>query len=222
MDRTADLSQFGMAALVGQFLSALDLESVVLVLNDWGGGQFLLTERLPGHERVAGLALIACEAFDNFPPPPARPIAALARIPGGAWLFVQAMRVGALRRAQLGYGGMSEAGVPDRMIRDWFAPAQGDARIRHDLAAFASGAPERETLLDAAGRLADVTIPTLVMWASDDPLMPAEHGSRLAESIPNTRLVIAHQSRTLVPLDQPELVATHLDELVSQVVRGIS
>ena len=46
-----DLSQFGMAAILGQFLEAAALDEVVLVLNDWGGGQFLLTERLPGHER---------------------------------------------------------------------------------------------------------------------------------------------------------------------------
>lgn len=83
MRREAELGQFAMAALVGEFLEALDLHDVVLVLNDWGGAQFLITETMPGSDRVGGLALVACEAFDNFPPKPAKALEAFARVPGG-------------------------------------------------------------------------------------------------------------------------------------------
>ncbi|AIJ21693.1 hydrolase, alpha/beta hydrolase fold family [Amycolatopsis methanolica 239] len=60
MKPDADLSLRGHVRLLAEFLEALDLRDVTLVLNDWGGGQFLISERLAG--RVGRLALVACEA----------------------------------------------------------------------------------------------------------------------------------------------------------------
>ncbi len=217
MRQDTDLTQFGMARILGEFLQAADLHQVVLALNDWGGGQFLLTERLPGYERVAALALVACEAFDNFPPRPARPLATMARIPGGMWLTVQAMRLRALRQARIGYGGMSLRGIPDDILSGWFTPARQDARIGRDFAKFAAGAPERSVLLDAATRLRDIDLPTVIVWATHDTMMPPEHGHRLAELIPGARLVHATESSTLVPMDQPDLVAAALNDLADTV-----
>ncbi|HET6920089.1 MAG TPA: hypothetical protein VFI46_11570 [Jiangellaceae bacterium] len=39
---------------------------VTLVGNDWGGAQLLVTHGRD--DRVARLVLVACEAFDNYPP----------------------------------------------------------------------------------------------------------------------------------------------------------
>lgn len=62
----ADLSLRGVALLLGEFLDRLDLHDVTLVLNDWGGGQLLLSEGRDA--RIGRLVLAACEAFDNYPP----------------------------------------------------------------------------------------------------------------------------------------------------------
>ena len=40
--------------------------------------------------------------------------------------------------------------------------------------------------------------------------MPPEHGRRLAEIIPNARLVELDDAYTLLPLDQPDRVAEHI------------
>lgn len=101
----ADLSQLGTARILRDFLAATDLEDVTLVLNDWGGGQFLINEG--GMERVGRLVLAACEAFDNFPPGPAKILEAASRVPGGLWLLLQVMRLRPVRRMRAGYGGMS-------------------------------------------------------------------------------------------------------------------
>jgi pimeloyl-ACP methyl ester carboxylesterase len=77
----ADLTQSRVARLLGEFLARRSLREVTLVVNDWGGAQFLLTERFPGHEWVARLALVACEAFDNMPPGPAKQISRIAALP---------------------------------------------------------------------------------------------------------------------------------------------
>jgi pimeloyl-ACP methyl ester carboxylesterase len=47
----------------------------------------------------------------------------------------------------------------------------------------------------------------LVVWASQDRVMPPDHGRRLAEAFPAGRLVQVDDSYTLIPLDQPARLA---------------
>src|SRR3954470_22711445 len=61
MKPDADLTHRGIALLLGEFLAALDLTDVTLVMNDWGGAQFLVSEGKA--ERVGRLVMVACEAF---------------------------------------------------------------------------------------------------------------------------------------------------------------
>ncbi|WOI60855.1 alpha/beta fold hydrolase [Streptomyces fradiae] len=208
MHPDADLSQRGVARLLGEFIEALGLRRVSLVLNDWGGGQFLVSEGQD--QRIARMVLVACEAFDNFPPGPAKAMARVCGVPGGVWLLTRLMRVPVIRRSRRGYGGMSLRGVPDDVMDDWFAPATRSRAIRRDLAKFATGAPDSRTLLAWSERLRDFDRPVLVVWATKDRLMPREHGPRLAELYPRGRLVEIADSSTLVPEDQPELLARTL------------
>ncbi|SKC60794.1 alpha/beta fold hydrolase [Krasilnikoviella flava] len=201
----ADLSQRGIARLLGDLLDALDLTDVTLVLNDWGGGQFLINDGRT--DRVGRLVLAACEAFDNFPPGAAKSLGAAARVPGGMWLLLQLFRLRAFRRMPGGYGGMSVAGLPDDLLVDWFAPATRDRRIRRDFARFAAGAPGRSELLRLAAGWRAFTKPVLVVWAEQDPLMPAAHGPRLAALYPDARLEVLADCATLVGEDQPERFA---------------
>ncbi len=212
MNRDADLSQRGVALLVGEFIERLGLDGVTLVLNDWGGAQFLVSEGKS--QRVARLALVACEAFDNFPPGPAKAAAAVCGVPGGVWLLTRLMRIPWFRNNRNGYGGMSLRGIPDEILDDWFAPATRSKAIRRDFAKFATSAPKRETLLAWSERLRDFDRPVLVVWATEDRLMPREHGRRLAELYPQGRLIEIADSSTLVPEDQPERLAEVLTEFL--------
>ncbi|MEV4436003.1 alpha/beta hydrolase [Streptomyces sp. NPDC049555] len=208
MNPDADLSQRGVARLLGEFIERLGLDDVTLVLNDWGGGQFLVLEEQG--RKVARLVLVACEAFDNFPPGPAKALAAVCRVPGGARLLTRLMRIPAVRSHRKGYGGMSRRGVPDEIMADWFAPAARNKAIRRDFVKFATSAPDRGTLLAWSRELSAFDRPVLVVWATEDPLMPREHGRRLAELYPKGRLVEITDSSTLVPEDQPEQLAAAL------------
>ena len=62
----ADLTLTGMVDIVGDFLDALDLADVTLVVTDWGGALFLTD--IGRDKRVARLVICPSEAFDNFPP----------------------------------------------------------------------------------------------------------------------------------------------------------
>lgn len=208
MNPEADLSQRGQVVLLAEFLHALDLSEVTVIANDWGAPQFLGAFGLA--DQVARLVLIACEAFDNFPPPPARPMARLARVPGGVWLTMQALRTGFARHSDRAYGGMSLRGIPEDLMDEWFAPGLADRAIRRDFGKFARSAPPAAVLLEWSSRLGAFTGPVLVVWAQNDTMMPREHGPRLARAFPQGRLVEIADTRTLIPLDQPDPLAAHL------------
>ncbi|MGI5394184.1 alpha/beta fold hydrolase [Streptomyces sp. CA-251251] len=212
MKPDADLSQRGVARLLGEFVERLGLDGVTLVLNDWGGGQFLVTEGRDA--RIARMVLVACEAFDNFPPGPAKAMSRVCRIPGGVRFLIRLMGVPAVRHMRSGYGGMSLRGIPDEVMDDWLAPAARSRDIRRDLAKFATGAPDRRTLLAWSEGLRAFDRPVLVVWAKEDRLMPREHGPRLAALYPRGRLVEIADSSTLVPEDQPERLAEVLTDFL--------
>lgn len=100
------------------------------------------------------------------------------------------------------------------MLDGWFAPATRSGAIRRDFAKFATSAPDRATLLAWSEKLREFDRPVLVVWATEDRLMPREHGPRLAELYPGGRLVQIADSGTLVPEDQPERLAEVLTEFL--------
>jgi pimeloyl-ACP methyl ester carboxylesterase len=62
-------------------------------------------------------------------------------------------------------------------------------------------------LVGVAERLKGFDRPALVVWASEDRVMPPEHGRRLAELLPYGQLAEVDDSYTLIPLDQPARLA---------------
>lgn len=215
----ADLSLRGMALLVGEFLDRLDLRDVTLVLNDWGGAQLLLSEERT--ERIGRVVLTACEAFDNYPPgKPGRALARAASVPGGLALLFQLLRFRAVRRAPGGWGWMSKRPVPREVMDGWFRPARTDRAVRRDLARYGSSAPPREELLGLAERMRSFAGPVLVVWATEDKLMPREHGTRLAELFPKGELVEIEDSYTLIPEDRPEELVRLLRDFVPRAAGG--
>ena len=214
MKPDADLSQLGNALLLGEFLEALDLTDVTLVMNDWGGAQFLVTAGKA--DRVARLVMVACEAFDNFPPKPARPLVLLCSLPGGVRLMMRLLSTKFFRHNKKTYGAMSKHGIPDEVLDDWFGPATSSKEIRRDLAKFATSTPPRKVLLEWSERLRGFDRPALVVWAADDAMMPRAHGSRLVELLPDAQLVEIADSATLIPEDQPDELARVLSEFLAR------
>lgn len=212
MNRDADLTEQGMAGILADFLDALDLEDVTLVLNDWGGGQFLVSDGRD--KRLARLVLASCTAFDNYPPKPARPAAVLCRLPGGGWLLSKMLGTHFFRHNQRAYGALTKSGLPDALFDEWFRPAVENSAIRRDLVKFATGAPSRHRLLDLSEQMRTFTRPVLVIWAREDRMMPLAHADRLVELYPDATKVIVDDSWTLIPEDQPEVIAHALRTFV--------
>jgi pimeloyl-ACP methyl ester carboxylesterase len=216
MHADADLSMRGVAEILGELLERLDLHEITLTMNDWGGAQLLVGG---AHDaRIARLALCSCEAFDNVPPKgSARLLPYIARVPGGIAAAMLPFRFHPLRRLPLTFGSMSKRPVPREVMDRWFAPAIEQRDIRRDLRKYVlSAAQGRRDLLTAAHALRSFDRPALVAWASEDRLMPREHGRRLAELLPQGQLVEIPDSYTLIPEDQPEALAASMRELLSR------
>ena len=220
MHPDADLSLPGIARLVAEFMDRLELTDVTLVGNDTGGAlvQLLMTSDVPA--ALARAVLISCDAFDNFPPGLAgKTLVAAGRLaPGLFGVFMQQMRLRAVRRLPIAFGWLTKRG--DASVARWMQPVLTQAGIRRDTVRVlrAVAASARGGLLVAtAERLPEFKHPALVVWASEDRVMPREHGSRLAALLPVGQLVEVEDSYTLIPLDQPARLAEIIGEFTGAV-----
>ncbi|MEU0934670.1 alpha/beta hydrolase [Embleya sp. NPDC005971] len=213
MRADADLSLPGIARLVAEFLDRLDLDDVTLVGNDTGGALVQLLIRDGATERVGRIVLASCDAFDNFPPGlTGRTLLLTGKLsPRLFGLFMQQMRLRPVRRLRIAFGWLTKRG--DAVTARWLAPILTRAEIRRDAVRMlrAAGA-DTDLLLTAAESLPAFDRPALVVWASEDRVMPPDHGRRLAELLPRGRLVEIRDSYTLIPLDRPTELARAIHE----------
>lgn len=210
----ADLSMGGIARILGEFLEKLDLRETTLAMSDWGGPQLLIGGEWD--HRLAKLVICNCEAFDNVPPQgAARALPYVAKIPGGITMALTPFRFDALRRLPMTYGPLSKRPVPRQIMDRWFTPPLKQRTVRRDLRKYILSSHQgRRELLAASDSFGGFDRPVLVVWASEDSLMPREHGQRLAELFPNGKLIEVDDSYTLIPEDQPDLLANHMLEFL--------
>ncbi|MFJ4650730.1 alpha/beta fold hydrolase [Nocardia sp. NPDC088792] len=210
----ADLSMRGMNQLVADFLEALDLRDVTLVHSDWGGALFLTAYGLD--ERVGRLIVLPCEAFDNFPPGlPGKTAKLLPILPGGVLLALKQFRIGWIRRSPLMFGWMARKPLPDELVHGWTEPGLRDKRIRRDLLGYAGIDIDKNAYIANTEALRGFSGDALILWSAQDKVMPPEHGRRLAELIPNARLVEIDDAYVLSMLDQPRAVAAAMSAFLT-------
>ncbi len=212
MHADADLSLPGVARLVAEFLDRLDLHDVTLVGNDTGGAvvQLLMRDEAP---RVGQVVLASCDAFDNFPPGLTGKTLVLAgRLsPRMFGLFMQQMRLRMVRRLPIAFGWLTRRG--DAATARWMTPVLTQPAIRRDaVRVLRAVADDADLMNEAATHLPDFSRPALIVWARGDRVMPPEHGRRLADLLPHSRLVEVDDSYTLIPLDQPATFAQAIRE----------
>jgi pimeloyl-ACP methyl ester carboxylesterase len=207
MNPDADLSPYGIAATIASFLEALDLEDVTIVGNDSGGAMSqVLVTRHP--ERIGRLVLTNCDTHSNFPPGPFKALVPIAKLPGGMAVIGAPFRIGAVARAAFKPFAKE---IPPELIASWMQPGLHDPGVKHDLKKVTMGMRKRYTL-EAAEKLRGSDLPLLLTWAPGDRVFPLKYAERLAGEVPNARIVQIPDSRTFVPLDQPQRLADAIAE----------
>jgi pimeloyl-ACP methyl ester carboxylesterase len=213
MRENADLTLPGMVDVVADFLDALDVADVTLVVTDWGGPLFLTD--VGRDKRVARLVICPSEAFDNFPPGFPGKVAWLAsRNTLTVSLAMRQLKIGWLRRQWLMFGQMAKKPVPQDIVDKWLTAGLIDRRIRQDLVKYCRTKFDKADLIRATNRLADFDGGVLVLW-SRNPVMPDDHATRLADLTGGTLRYI-DDANVLVMLDQPEQTALEIGAFLTR------
>src|SRR5215203_345698 len=210
---TPELPTAGVGRLVADFLKALDLHQVIVVGNDSGGAiAQVVAARHP--ERLGGLVLASCDAFDNHPPRLFRPLITAARM-GALTPLLATLTFRPMRSLPGAYGWLTHQQPPHELIDGWIANYLADRNVRRDTRRLIGALGDDAFMGQIAAELADFTKPVLLIWAADDKFFPLEHARRLAGIFPNARLELIEGSRTWVMRDQPQQTA----ELIGRFAR---
>jgi pimeloyl-ACP methyl ester carboxylesterase len=67
---------------------------------------------------------------------------------------------------------------------------------------------------DVQADAAKISVPTLLIYAADDPAVPSNSGKRYQELITNSRLEIIHSAGHFVHHDQPDKVSSLIEEFL--------
>lgn len=209
LNEGADLSPPGLARLLVEVLDALGLARASVVGVDTGGA---LTQLLMAHhrDRVDTVVLTACDAYEEFPPRSLlgwllRPLV----WPGAMAVLALATRTAAARRALVPRP-VTHRGVDDATLVRWTRPLR-DPRVRRDVGAVLREMHPRHTLA-AAEANRDFPRPVLIAWGDDDRLFRRRLAERLVRDLPHARLVTLPDCGAFAAVDQPERLATLIDE----------
>ncbi|MDH6247120.1 alpha/beta hydrolase [Mycobacterium sp. OTB74] len=194
----ADRSIQGVAGMVAETLTALDLHDVVLVGNDTGG---VVTQLVAVHhpDRIGALVLTSCDAFEHFPPPILKPLIRAAQSRAVFRSAAQVMRIPAVRKRA--YAGLALSDI-DALTEEWVGVPLANPAIAEDLRLFTLSL-RTEVTTTVAARLSEFDKPTLVAWSADDVFFELGDGERLARIIPNARFEVIDRARTFSMLDRP-------------------
>jgi pimeloyl-ACP methyl ester carboxylesterase len=122
-------------------------------------------------------------------------------------------RLPRLQRLPFVFGWLTKTRIEQEIVDSYLSPSLANPAVRWDAVKALRALAPRYTL-DAAERLPQFDKPALVAWNPEDHFFPIEHGERLAELLPNARLVRIDDAHTFVPEDQPEALASEIRALI--------
>jgi pimeloyl-ACP methyl ester carboxylesterase len=209
----ADLSLPGMARITADFIDALGLDEVTIVANDTGGA---VAQALVGRhpERIARLVLTSCDAFEKFPPTPQKYLEVMARSRLLTWVVAYTAQFKAIQRLPTAYGFVTSRPMPPDVMRSFTDPVRLNAGVRRDFRRMLRAVDTKYTF-EAADRLAGFDKPALVLWADNDKIFPRDHGRRLAKLLPQGRFELIPDSRTFIPEERPDRLATAIEAFLA-------
>lgn len=171
----------GLADLYVALLDELDLDDVTVVGNSVGG--WIAAEiALLGSPRVTGVVLVDAAGIE---------------VPGHPVVDFFALDLAQV--ADLSYYNPD----PYRIDPAAMTPPQREAMAgnRAALAVYGGAAMTDPSL---AGRLAAVTVPTLVLWGDSDGIVDPDYGRAYAAAVPNARFHLFPQTGHLPQLEAPD------------------
>jgi pimeloyl-ACP methyl ester carboxylesterase len=211
MPAGTDLSPRGLARIIAEAITALDLRDVTLVGVDTGGALCQLVFAHHG-ERIARMALSNCDAFEAFLPPLLRPFQWMAFVPGGMRLMQFTLRFSITQHFFLWL--IQRTKGDTALLQSYFASVQRMDILR-DLSKFMRAINSRDTL-QAAEQFPHIPKPTLLVWAHGDYFFTDSLAERLHRTFAQSQLewIPKAKSKTFVSEDAPDELAQHLTQFI--------
>jgi haloalkane dehalogenase len=183
-----------------RFRAQQGLDTVALVVHDWGG---LIGLRWAcDHPDAVWALVISGTGF--FPDGRWHGLAEAMRTPGQGEELVDAMTVEGFAGM---LGGLS-SGIDADAAREYFKAFGNEARRRGQLELYRSG--EFAELERYEGRLAALGVPTQMLWGADDPFAPVAGARRFEREIPGSEVVVLEGTGHFVVEDAPDRYAEWL------------
>jgi haloalkane dehalogenase len=193
-------------AALDRFHRELDLGPVALVVHDWGG-LIGLRWACDHPDAVRSLCISDTGFFSNGQ---WHGLAQTMRTEGeGEQLLAGLDRdaFGALLRQAI-------PGVDDRALDEYWKAFTDDERRKGTLELYRSG--DFETLAPYDGRLAELGVPTLLLWGGDDPFAPVAGAHRFAQEIPGAELVVLDGVGHFAPDQAPDRYSAALVDFLAR------
>lgn len=178
-----DFTLAGLASVLEEFCTALDLTTVDLVANDTGGAVAQIFAARHS-ERLHTFCLTNCDTHDNVPPPAFQPtidLAAAGAISAGAAALLA--DIGLARNLVFGSGYQDVERLGPDVARSYLEPLLGTPERARQFERFLLSLHASD-LLDIEPDLATLTVPTLIAWGTADVFFDLSWAYWLAATIP--------------------------------------
>jgi pimeloyl-ACP methyl ester carboxylesterase len=191
----ADLRLPAHAADVRALLEALGSERFAVAGHGRGAG---VAQLLAIEGGVEALVLVDSVAFDAWPSP--RIVDLRSKLDDVDEAFIRSWFEGFFREGMGHPERLSEADL-DEFRRPFAGPDGVERFVR------IAGGLDGEGLADLEPRLAELEIPSLVLWGEDDAYLPAELAERLGDALPWASIALLPGCGHFLLEDAPETVA---------------
>jgi pimeloyl-ACP methyl ester carboxylesterase len=207
-----DLSLAALAAGLDDFCEVLGLTGIDLVANDTGGAiAQIFAGRHP--QRLTTLTLTNCDTVDNLPPEAFKPMVELAAA-GNLAPSAVAMFANLEAAAQISFAsGYEHLDRIDRdVIRSYLEPCFGTIERARQFERLLVSLDVGD-LQAVMPQLRALTVPTLVVWGTDDAFFEVSWAYWLRDTIPGTtRVVTVDGARLFFPEERPMDLVPHLEQ----------
>jgi pimeloyl-ACP methyl ester carboxylesterase len=207
-----DLSLSALAATLDDFCDVLGLTDIDLVANDTGGAiAQIFAARRP--QRLATLTLTNCDTVGNLPPEAFKPTVELAAA-GNLAPAAVAMFANPKAAAQISFASAYEHlnRIDPDVIRSYLEPCIGtiERARQFERLLVALDVGDLEVVMP---QLKELTVPTLVVWGTDDANFDVSWAYWLRDTIPGTtQVVTVDGARLLFPEERPMDLVSHLEQ----------
>lgn len=183
----ADVSLTGLAQRVIELCDHLSLDRFDLVANDTGGAVAQIVAARLG-DRLSTFTLTNCDTEGNTPPWLFKPVAVAARLELLAKVGPHVAANRRLKLCGLTAGYRHPGRLPEEVVDAYYGPVFGTPESSRAFARL-TAAISSVDLATVRPQLAQLKVPTLIVWGTGDVFFPLKWAQRLSGLIPGTTKV---------------------------------